>query len=321
MNTENEIEEKIDELGSRAGGSSKNREEIEFSELRDLLSAVKTQGSERLMRDLEHHVLEDVWSKQIEGATTSDYISLIREFGDVGVFGAELIPITARHVLVSEKDIDTEELLDAVEKNPEDGTVRTVMERVYRKDPGAFTGHADRLFESDDEAIRDALVYVAIGYPEEMKRATPKFFESFERGDNRQVFCNFLAELCRVDPDYAEEWVEKTLTELTDEDFETDPEHDDIDPIEDCVRTMAKWCPFEPTELGLSSPRVARIVSSEGNLWGKAARRERGRRLSVEFYLGPREFQDIRKAAERNGDTFREAVEKGLKEYAGENQP
>jgi len=320
MTTESEIRESIDELSNRTRGPVEHREDVEFSELRDLLLAVKDQESPDLNSAVAFEVLEDISARQIKGATTSDYVSLMREFEEVEI-RIELLPLTAAHVLVSEDDEDTKELLDAVEESDEDGSVRQVLKRVYRRDPSTLVDHADRLFESDDETLRDALVYVAVGYPEEMKQATPEFFESFERGENRHIFCNFLAELCRTDPEYAEEWVEKTLAELTDKDFEMDPEHGDMDSIEDCVRSMAKWCLFDPAELELSSPRVAKIVSSENSLWGEAARRERGRRLSVEFYLGQKEYQDIRKAAEKNGDTFREAVEKGLKEYAGENQP
>jgi hypothetical protein len=315
MNTENEIEEKIDELGSRAGGSMKNREEIEFSELRDLLSAVKAQGSERLMRDLEHNVLEDIWSRQIEGATTSDYISLIREFGDVGVFGAELIPITARHVLVSEKDIDTKELLDAVEKSPEDRSMRTVMERVYRKDPGAFTGHADRLFESDDETLRDTLIHISTEYPGELKEATPEFFGSFQRGKNRQIFCNFLAGLSRIDPNYTEKWAKKTVKEVTDEEIREDPEHEDMKPINECLGIIWRWS-LSSTTVEVSEPLLKRIASAETTRWKNASQHETGLRFSTNFYLRRSEFRDVREAAEENGDTFREAIQKGLKWYA-----
>jgi len=316
MNTENEIEEKIDELGSRAWGSMKNREEIKFSELRDLLSAVKTQGSERLMMDLEHHVLEDIWSKQIEGATTSDYISLIHESRGINPgIGSELVSLTAAHVLVSEKDIDTRELLDAVEKSPDDGKVRKVMEKVYRKDPGAFRGHEDRLFESDDETFRDALIYISTEYPEELREATPGFFESFQRGKNRQVFCNFLVGLSRIDPNYTEKWAKKTVKEVTDKEIREDPEHEDMKPINECLGIIWRWS-LSNTTVEVSEPLLKRIASYESTRWRKTSQHETGLRFSTNFYLELNEYRDVREAAEENGDTFREAIQKGLKWYA-----
>jgi hypothetical protein len=316
MNTEDEIREKIDELSSRTRGPIENRDEIEFSELRDLLSAVKDQESERLNSDVEFKVLEDAWAKQIEGATTSDYISLIHEFGEIRHgFRSELVSLAASHVLVSEKDIDTEELLDAVEKNPEDRTVRTVMERVYRKDPGAFTGHTDRLFKSDDETLRDALIYISTEYPGELKEATPEFFEAFKRGKNRQIFCNFLAGLSRIDPNYTEEWAKKTFIEVTDEEIREDPEHEDMKPINECLGIIWRWS-LSSTTVEVSEPLLKRIASAETTRWKNASQHETGLRFSTNFYLKPREFRDVREAAEENGDTFREAIQKGLKWYA-----
>ena len=316
MNTQDEIREKIDELDSRTRGPIENRDEVEFSELRDLLSAVNDKESARLNSDVEFYVLEDVSTRQIKGATTSDYISLIREFRGINPgIGPELISLTAAHVLISERNIDIEELLDAVEKSPDGGTVRTVMERIYRKDPSAFTDHADRLFESDDETFRDALIYISTEYPGELKETTPEFFEAFQRGKNRQIFCNFLAGLSRIDPNYTERWAKKTVKEVTDEDIKGDPKHKDMNSINECLGIIWRWS-LSNTTVEVSEPLLKRIASAETTRWKKASRHRTGLRFSTNFYLKPNEFRDIREATEENGDTFREAIQKGLKWYA-----
>ena len=316
MNTQDEIREKIDELDSQTRGPIENRDEIEFYELRDLLSAVKDKESGRLNSDVEFYVLEDVSARQIKGATTSDYISLIREFRGINPgIGPELISLTAAHVLMSERDIDTEELLDAVEESPEDGCVRTAMEKVYRKDPSALTDYADRLFESDDDTLRDALIYISTEYPGELKEATPEFFEAFQRGKNRQVFCNFLAGLSRIDPNYTERWAKKTVKEVTDEEIREDPKHEDMKPINECLGIIWRWS-LSNTTVEVSEPLLKRIASAETTRWKNASRHRTGLRFSTNFYLEPNEFRDVREAAEENGDTFREVIQKGLKWYA-----
>ena len=313
LKTDEELRSKIEELDDRTDGAVENREAVEFSEIRDLLLAVGERETTDLADEVDFRVLEDISAKQVEGATTSEYVSLMREVDSTCL---NLTPLAAANVVVSDEEGSVEVLVEALEERNEP-SLESVLSMVCHGRPGVLVGADDvgRLLDSDAEAVRDAVAHVSIEHPDEMKRVTPEFFERFERGRHRILFVNFVAELCRTDPEYAEEWVRKTIAELDDEDLEKAPGRRGTRTVEECVRTMARWCPAVFEGVG-ATDRVLRIAAQEAGGWRKDSWKGKGYTLSASVRLEPEEYARILNVAEENGDTFREAVEKGLGMYA-----
>ncbi len=314
--TEN-LKERIIELEERARGFS-DEKTMGFSELRDVVVRAQESGKTSLIHGADG-LLEDVSPEQVKGATVSDYVELMRE---TDFLATELETLMADHVVESGGD-ELGNFLQAVEENS-DMNFRGSLSYVTLKKATSLARHADTLLKSEDEALEDALRYVAVEYPEAMKHATSEFFERFEEGEHRALFCNYLAGLCRADPEYAEEWVRKTIEELDQKDYEEDGSADEetgtrrkVNTVEDCVRVTARWCPGAIVEAKKEemSRRTRRVFSSEVSRQSGRNKPEGGVKRSVDFRLQPKEYKNVRQVVSENDDSFSEAVEEGLRMY------
>lgn len=322
MTAQADLEGRVNALKEKTRSSS--NESIEFSELRDVVLEVVNRDGDTLEMELEFGVLEDIAPSQVEGATALDYLDLANRTEDDARFTCELWSAAALHISVYEDEDEILEVLDLLEETDRLGP-ESVLNSLYTKRPDLLSECADRLLESENETAQEALEYLTVEFPEELKKATPEFFEKFKGGEDRDriLFCNFLAELSRINPEYAEEWVGKTLPRLDDEELEKKAsESEKLRGIQECVAEMGRWNPGA----AMSSLRdeenrmVGSVVNWERTRWYTAPDEEHGRDLEVRIRLKHKEYSDLRATARENDETARDVIEGAVKRYITDEQ-
>lgn len=320
-----EVRERLSEFGDRVREGTVDEEfSVEFSELSEMLRQVHEASDERsdLRFELDW-VLEDVPANRIEGGSTSEFFDLLNETGELPA-EHELEILIRNYVVASDDEKDVNQLLDAAASGNEHA--EDILRQICRHSSETVEDHTDRLVRegAEEGGIEKILREMVVNRPTILRSSTPEFYEQFKGGNQRYrwLFCRYMVEVSRIDPEYAREYVRKVFEELEMDELRSDPPNEEnvavfsnigVEPdmpTAECGMRMVKWCPEVLNDVSGETERKVRLVS-RNKRWAKGERR-----MAMGVRMDINEYNDLRKKAEEKGDTLREAVKKGLEEYA-----
>jgi len=294
------------------------KEVVEFSELEDIVRCVYERDEFELYSECTR-LLDSLSGSRVEVDDPTEFVDLLHEIecmdeGRVGESPAiELETIAIPHVVSSEECID--ELVDIV-CCPDEETIHSarVLLTVAKLNPRMLSEHANRLFEAETIEADQVLMVYGASYPERVRAGTPRFFERFEEIENsflRRDFCGFLAGLSRVDPDYASEWVERTLAELGEDELTLgEASMKDWDrSIVARAEEMARMCPeaVEALEDELRAKNADTVLREYEN-WLESD----SVRLSVDVELGLDEYMRLREQAGEGDGSLKHVIQEAI---------
>jgi len=313
---EERLEGKIEKLNIT---TRRNPEEtVEFSELEDIVRRVYERDEFELYSECTR-LLDSISGSRVEVGDPTECVDLLHEIElmdteRVGESPAiELETVAIPHIVSSKECVD--ELVDIVCGSDEEKLHSArVLLTVAKMNPRMLSEHANRLFEAENIEADQVLMMYGATYPERVRAGTPRFFERFEQLENpflRRDFCGFLASLSRADPDYASEWVERTLDELGEDELtlnESSIKKWDRS-IAAHAEEMARMCPeaVEALEGELREKNADGVLKEYKNwLEGDSVR------LSVDVELGLDEYMRLREEAGEGDGSLKEVIGKEI---------